>query len=175
MPGHRAHARGCSSTPHGSDGPWKIDTYVHGEARTCGRHWSCLTHPGQLCTGKMQQTFLNPENTNYSPAPSKDLWGREGKKAGQLKTWLLPASPGNAATRSRLLRNSSHSYKCCSGRDNVQFLCLPPRRRNTWYSCKGQCKTFNMRHFRWLLASDVIFALISTPILATSCTIPWKH
>ena len=62
------------------------------------------------------------------------------QKAGQLKTFLPPALLWSTITSSSLSKNSSHSNKCCSGRDNIWFLCLPPHSRNTWYPCKDNAK-----------------------------------
>ena len=63
---------------------------MHTEARTHGMHCSCFTNPRQVCMRKMQQTYVNYQNTNYSLASSKDLWDKNPK--GRTAENLLTAS-----------------------------------------------------------------------------------
>lgn len=61
------------------------------EARIHGMHFSCFTKPGQVCTRKMQRTYVNHQNTSYSLALSEDLQNKnpKGRTAENLPTGSL--------------------------------------------------------------------------------------
>lgn len=58
-------------------------------------HCSCFTNPGQLCMRKMQQTYVNHQNADYSLAPSKDLQDKnpKGSTAENLPIVSLTLEP----------------------------------------------------------------------------------
>jgi len=77
------------------------------------------------------------QTIHWHPAKT---YGIKPQKSRQLKTFLLPALLWSTITNSSILKNSSHLNKCCSGRGNIWFLCLPPHSRNTWYPCNDNEK-----------------------------------
>lgn len=98
-------------------------------------HVGCIVLVSQTQVSYVWGRFSKPMSTiriqtiHWHPAKTYRI---KTQKAAQLKTFLLSALLWSPITSSSLLKNSSHSNKCCSGRDNIRFLCLPPHSRNTW-------------------------------------------
>lgn len=106
------------------------------EASTRGMHFSCFTKPGQVCTRKMQRTYVNCRNTNCSLALSEDLRSKnpKGRRAENLPPGSLTLEH---FCQQELIEKQSALQQVLF---RQRFLCLPPHRRNTRCPRKDSAK-----------------------------------
>lgn len=79
-----------------------------------------------------------PTITSRIPTTTSTQQGlaRENPKCRTAGHWLTASLIVEHYYQKQLIEKQFTLLQCCSDRDNVQFLCLPPHSRNTWYSWK---------------------------------------